>query len=713
MFELQASLRRWRTWIPLLFLVLAGAAILFSNYGAGSLMRWDEGLYGQFARNALTHDSYLLPLDTAGHYAKEPFSKPPLSFLAVALSFKIFGASLEALRLPFTLATFGIALVCWAWGNDLRRQLGLSRWLGFYWGFFFLLSEAAMKWGRYAIIEDLFVFFLILALWLHSRAASRSRWWALATGVALSLAFLTKQLAFGLAVAPIAAMELMLLRRQGFVRVALRCLLWAVPPIASAVGWMLLAYQREGAQFSNMLWNFALVERFKGYTGTLHFNSFNRMAGLLDKTVHPFAWLLGAVGLVLFLVHARRQKVRFAPEHWSLLLFFGTCVLMLENASKSLLPWYSLSYLPPLILGIAWLVTQAYRVGRLYWRRPRALVPGLWVVYATLGGWILLSAVETLLGTWLSRLNLVLLLCGAVVLVMVVLRPVVLRPSWLPGALLAASTIVLFGAHFRHREYRISPRSVEPLMAKLNEVNVTAPVVSKGVSRLARQNYEPVTLFGSAVRVGAPPWKALKSPSKSRKADAYIEKTIYPDELSLPAGLSVHRANGFTAWSGDLATNPVSKASLEQLLATGPLSFEAEEMGSDRLASLADDSRASGGKARRYKPWFSSVSSDHRISHAKTLRLPAGKYVAVAYLRWECGAQRNGRVGAILVAGKRKEISCRKAGDLKAYRPFSKNFTLKKSQRVPLEVVFRRGRGQLWHDRTQIFRRNVWEAKGG
>ncbi|MET0412532.1 MAG: hypothetical protein ABW217_14615, partial [Polyangiaceae bacterium] len=482
-----------RTWLPLALLGAIACFVLFYNYGSGTFKRWDEGLYGQFARNALTYHDYLLPLDTAGNYSREPFSKPPLSFLLVALSFKLFDPSIASLRLPFTLGTLGLVLVCFAWGNDIARRLSAGRWLAFVWGLFVLLGEWSMIWGRYAVIEDVFVLFTTLALWLHSRSLARSTWWSVLAGFSLCFAFLIKQLAVGIAILPMFLLELLHLREQGLRRTLGRTLLWAAPTVVVALTWAFLAYGREGERFAGMLWTFALVQRFQGYQGTVHFNTFNRIAGILDDASWPFSWLLGVLGLCVFAAAVLSQRRPQARAQLAPVLSFLTGVLVLENTSKSLLPWYVYSFVPSLALGLAWVTTQGYRAFAASWRRPGFRLSTQHVALAGLAAGILFLALAETLRTLVSLINVAVLLLGLAWLGWRGAQRV-RGARWLPSTVFAGCLALLTLAHFRHGEYRQSPGTFEVLMGLVGEAQLTQPVISPAVSKSDIEYYEPTTL---------------------------------------------------------------------------------------------------------------------------------------------------------------------------------------------------------------------------
>ncbi|HZX43599.1 MAG TPA: glycosyltransferase family 39 protein [Myxococcaceae bacterium] len=100
--------------------LLVVAAVLFSGLGspAGGTHP-DEGLYLQAAREMHERGDWLTPTVDG----RPDFTKPPLLYWAMALSFSLFGATLWAARLPVALAALALA---WLAGRLARREVGDS-----------------------------------------------------------------------------------------------------------------------------------------------------------------------------------------------------------------------------------------------------------------------------------------------------------------------------------------------------------------------------------------------------------------------------------------------------------------------------------------------------------------------------------------------------------------------------------------------------------
>ncbi len=149
------------------------------------LLDWDELIYASAAREMLESGNFL---QVYVNYF--PFwEKPPLYFWLQALSFKLFGVSEWAARLPssvFMALTVGLVFLI---GTYLR-----DRWFGLLWAGLFATGLLPVFYGKYGIIDPVFNFFVIgtlfsLFLWDKSRL-ERNSWlpWFWASCAALSVA---------------------------------------------------------------------------------------------------------------------------------------------------------------------------------------------------------------------------------------------------------------------------------------------------------------------------------------------------------------------------------------------------------------------------------------------------------------------------------------------------------------------------------------------
>jgi 4-amino-4-deoxy-L-arabinose transferase-like glycosyltransferase len=644
-------------------------------------------------------------LDRTGTYTKEAFSKPPLSFLLVAASFKAFGASIESLRFPFTLATLLLAVVMYLWGRDLVQSKRTGRWLGFAWGLSFLLSTATLRWGRYAVIEDVLVLFLVSALWFHWRALRRHSAWALAAGAALTLAFFTKQLAVGLAILPMCCAELFSLRAHGLKRVSQRVAMWMLPCIVGAGVWIKLAYARAGTRFVRMLWDFAIEQRFKGYSGTQHFNSLNRVAGVMNEVCHPFSWQLGLLGFALFLLGRKRTR---AADGAGLLLpcYLLTTVAIIENTTRSVLPWYSLSILPPLFLGLGWIAVAGFRTLALRWRGKRgggATYDGL-LALCMFGSYQAIN--ESLDGNFSQLNGAILLIAFALALLAAKRWPAVAKGTFVPRLTGITIVALLLLTRASNAEYHQTQGALEGAMGALTRAGSKHPAISRRIKGLYPDSYDPITLFGLDGRIAEEPWRA----GAQGTYDAFLAFTTAPSELLKSGKVSALTLPGATLWLGDVSHDPAPPELLAAYLDKRPLTFEAEAMNGDRSDAIARYRSASGGRVRRYDPWLSQGTRSTMVTSGLMLPLPEGSYSVVSWIKWDCGAQPRPKIGYISIGSNTKQLACPPPSE--DFVPVAINQNVRPGETLSVKLRFEHGRGSVWHDRTEVWRASSWKEHG-
>lgn len=191
----------------LAMLVLLG----FAFQGTQPLWDSDEGRYTAVALQMLDSGDFLVPRLNDHH---EHFTKPPLTYWAIAAAVATFGSNTWAIRLPYALAFVLTGLLMYALG---RRFVPARPWLpAFVWG-----SSLTAVLAANVVSTDVFlVLFETLAVlaWLQSREAARPLGWQLLMGLSFGLAFLTKGPPGLLPLLPMAVWTLAVEGRQGLRR---------------------------------------------------------------------------------------------------------------------------------------------------------------------------------------------------------------------------------------------------------------------------------------------------------------------------------------------------------------------------------------------------------------------------------------------------------------------------------------------------------------
>lgn len=171
----------------LLAFLLALTAVLHIGTAAwGNLYDGAEGQLAGGAREMLDSKQWLLPTNDGAPLLQTP----PLAYWATAISFKIFGLSAAAARLPIALAMLGSVALTFLIGERLAGY-----WRGFAAGLIHVCSAGAFVPGRMVTPDAIFSLFAAAAIYCivrgYQQQKSRRVWFA-GFWFAASLASLTK-----------------------------------------------------------------------------------------------------------------------------------------------------------------------------------------------------------------------------------------------------------------------------------------------------------------------------------------------------------------------------------------------------------------------------------------------------------------------------------------------------------------------------------------
>jgi 4-amino-4-deoxy-L-arabinose transferase-like glycosyltransferase len=328
-------------------LLLLAAVILLEPAGS-SLAEPDETRYAEIPREMLAAGDLMVPRLNGLPY----FEKPPLLYWANAASFRVFGETPWAARLPTRIAGLGTTLLL-VLAAGRRRRDGLAA------GILLLASPIGFLMARTNLTDGLLTFFFTATL-LAGRAAIRRReaggaWLVLAamTGAAAAGAFLTKGL---VALALPGAILFLWCLSTGRLRQLGALVASPATPVflALAAPWFLLVERRH----PGLLQFFFIHE---------HFQRFATGAAKRPGPVYYFVpvFLLGFLpGLAFFFAGLPRWR-RFRREDdnaFFFLLWFLT-VFAFFSISKSKLP----PYLFPAMPAAAVLAARGLDRGRRIW----------------------------------------------------------------------------------------------------------------------------------------------------------------------------------------------------------------------------------------------------------------------------------------------------------------------------------------------------------
>jgi 4-amino-4-deoxy-L-arabinose transferase-like glycosyltransferase len=229
-----------------------------------------------------------------------PFwGKPPLSFWTEALSFRLFGVTEFAARLPSWLATLATAMLVYALGAALLN-VRVARW-----AVLVYVSCLLTYFAAGAILTDPFLGFGVtlsmVSFVLAPRAVSAAGWWRYGFFIGLAIGLLAKG---PLALVLVGGAIVPWLWWQGNARAHLRALPWFSGCCLMAV-LVLPWYIAAEIKTPGFLRYFIIGEHFmrfvdSGWHGDLYGTAHKRAYGgiWLDLLLAAFPWSLAAVGLL-------------------------------------------------------------------------------------------------------------------------------------------------------------------------------------------------------------------------------------------------------------------------------------------------------------------------------------------------------------------------------------------------------------------------------
>ncbi len=266
----------------------------FWRLGTPSLFDFNEGLYVQAAREMLLRGD----LVTASVNGIWFYDKPPLALWQVVASFRMFGVTEWAARLPVAMAAGGLTCLTWA---VARRWFGRSAALVA--AAVLALSPIFIGTARQMtmdIHQALWVSVSVLMFWQCVRTTGRpSLAWSLGAWGAMGLAVLAKSVP-GLIPLPCVAVWLVWEHRgrvRDTLQAAVRTRPWFGLPVFLAVvlPWHLLALQAHGEQFWYQYWTHHHVGILTGQEFN-HAQPYWYYAPALLASMLPWSFLLpGAV----------------------------------------------------------------------------------------------------------------------------------------------------------------------------------------------------------------------------------------------------------------------------------------------------------------------------------------------------------------------------------------------------------------------------------
>src|SRR5579863_5550600 len=320
-------------------IVLLAAAAVYAGcmVSPPSLMDDVDAVQAQIARNMLTSGDWV----TARLDGIPYLEKAPLIYWLMAGSFKIFGATDWAARIPMVLAAIALAWLTTAFGN-----WAFGRKAGFYAGLCISTCFGLFLFTRILIPDVMLTASIALSMWAFLRAIDESdphqRWWAFVLAASLGTSLLFKSLVG--VVFPIAAALIYL----GLTGQLLHAKVWrALHPwsgllvaLLIAAPWHVLAALRNppyfdftmhsaAGEYHGFLWFYFINEQLLRFLNLRYPRDYDTVPRLYFWLFHllwlfPWSVYLPAVARLNFRLNDRAGRVRFVALCWAgfILVFF-------------------------------------------------------------------------------------------------------------------------------------------------------------------------------------------------------------------------------------------------------------------------------------------------------------------------------------------------------------------------------------------------------
>lgn len=330
-------------------LLLAAISLpYFLNLGKSSIWDANEAFYAETPREMLTSGNYLAPQFNFQVRAQ----KPPLTYWAVLICYKVFGVNELAVRLPGALASLGVLLFSYG----IARALFGTR-AALIAAFFTATTPRIFIMARRLPIDILLLFFITGTLFFLVRAIRKNetRSWVLAY-LCAGLGFLTKG---PVAIAiPAGAYLCWALWTRRLSLISARPLMGSAILILVALPWYLLIYSRHG-------WTYIAPFFLRDNLGRFATESLGPSRGLLYYfpvyLIDFFPWSLPALFSVYRLWVHRRDLQPLRSFSFGLPLIWCALTFVLFSLSRNKQEYYIAPLYPALSIVLAGVWDRSFR----------------------------------------------------------------------------------------------------------------------------------------------------------------------------------------------------------------------------------------------------------------------------------------------------------------------------------------------------------------
>ena len=236
--------------------------LCFAKLGSATVQNWDEARHGISAYEMLQTGNYI---ENTFNYEKDLWNlKPPLSFWAEALAFKVIGYNILAFRLPSVIAFIMMYIAITVF---LIKNYGHCSAICFEISFIAFGDYFFSHFGRNGDADALFnLFFILCVICLYYFAYKKNTKYLYMSGLCASMSFMAKSFH---AVSAYGVIVLFLLISGLFRKLKFRswiCLF--ISSTAIIASWIIWRYSYDGVIFIGSMFGVDVVERTASYQNT-------------------------------------------------------------------------------------------------------------------------------------------------------------------------------------------------------------------------------------------------------------------------------------------------------------------------------------------------------------------------------------------------------------------------------------------------------------
>lgn len=343
-----------KTHWPLLVLILLFSFLIFYRIDWLTLANWDEAWYGGIARG-IAQTGNFMKMDWNG---KIYYHHPPLGFILMALSIKIFGNNEFAVRFPSAILGVGAIILIYFIGKRLFK----SKLVGFASALVVGTSVWYLIRTRSGDLDSIFIFFYLLTVFFSLKSKNNFKWF-IPTMISFALLLLSKTMV-GASVG-----VLILFNNLGQVFKSKKN--FTITLISIVVFFLILTpwYYVQWTNFEHFYEEhfIAVGMRNKGISSMFHLESFLPMFYLhMGIRKWYYIWIV-AVGFIII-------TFRFIKKEFFLLLLWNLIVLYPFLTTNETQIWHLIPvYLPISLLiagGVYWgkeLFVKVTKLKKLNW----------------------------------------------------------------------------------------------------------------------------------------------------------------------------------------------------------------------------------------------------------------------------------------------------------------------------------------------------------